>query len=212
MHGSECLWLNLFQSFTEKKLVIATIYRHPGAKVDKFFEDYSQCLEQSLIEKKIFYILCDININKNSSQDVNYRNATESNGAFQLFTQPTRVTHSTATVIDHIITNDKIHKLCSYVLPVNLTDHYPTICLIDNLTIIKNNPKNVPRDGKFFNSQIFCDELKEKLGELVSNNLPLNHAIFNSVFDEFVSQITEMIDRHAPFKRLSRKQKIGKKP
>ena len=155
------------------------------------------------MKKKTFHILGDININinKRSSQDVNYRNATESNGAFQLFTKPTRVTDSTATVIDHIITNDKIHKLCPYVLPANLTDHYPTICMMDNLTIKKNNTKNVPsyRYGKFFNSQIFCDELKEKLGELVSNNLPLNHAIFNSVFDEFVAQITEMIDRHAPF-------------
>ena len=120
-----------------------------------------------------------------------------------------RVTDSTATVIDHKITNDKIHKLCPYVLPANLTDHYPTVCMIDNLTIIKNNTKNVPsyKYEKFFNSQIFCDEFEEKLGKLVSNNLPLNHAIFNSVFDEFVAQITEMIDRHAPFKRLSRSQK-----
>ena len=87
------------------------ICRHLEAKVDKFIEDYSHCLEQLLNEKKTFYILGDININERSSQVVNYLNATESNGAIQLITMPTRVTDSTAMVIDHIITNDKIHKL-----------------------------------------------------------------------------------------------------
>ena len=161
LHGCECLWLNLFQPLTEKKTVIATICRHPGAKFDKFVKDYSQCVEQLLDEKKTFYILGDIsiNINKRTSQVVNYLNATESNGAIQLIAKPIRVTDSTATVIDHIITNDKIHKLrvCSYVLPAKLTDHYPIMCLIDNLKIIKNNTKNVSlhRDRKSFNSQNF---------------------------------------------------------
>ena len=91
-----------------------------------------------------FYILGDININERSSQVINYLNATESNGDFQLITKLTRVTDSTTTVIDHIITNDKIHKLCPYILPANFTDHYPTMCMIDNLTMIKNNTKNVP--------------------------------------------------------------------
>ena len=83
------------------------------------------------------------------------------------------------------------------------------MCMIDNLTIIKNNAKNVPsyRDRKSFKSHIFCDKLDEKLGELVSHNLPLNHAIFNFVFDKFVTQITERSDRHAPFKTLKSKKK-----
>ena len=125
---------------------------------------------------------------------------------------PTRVTDSTATVIDHIITNDKIHKLCPYVLPANLTDHYLTMCMINNLKIIKNNTKNVPSytDRKSFHSQNFCDELDKKLGELVSNNLPFNHAIFNSVFDKFITQITKIIDKHAPLERLNKK-KLAKK-
>ena len=116
-------------------------------------------------------------------------------------------------VIDHTITNDKIHIQCPSVLQANLTDHYPTMCIIDNLTVIKNNTKNVPsyRDRKSHNSQIFCNKLDKKLGELATNNLPLNHAIFNFVFDKFVAQITEMIDKHTPLQHLCRKQKIGKK-
>ena len=92
-------------------------------------------MEQLFNEKKTFYNLGDINININerSSQVASYLNSTESNGAFQLITKPTRVAQSTVTVIDLIITNDKIHKLCPYVLPINSTNHYPTMYVIDNL-------------------------------------------------------------------------------
>ena len=58
----------------------------------------------------------------------------------------------------------------------------------------------------FRNFRNFCDKLDE-VGELVSNNLLLNHVIFNSVFDKLVTQITEVIDKHALLKRSSRKQK-----
>ena len=89
---------------------------------------------------------------------------------------------------------------------INLADHYPTTCMIDNLKIIKNNTKNVPsyRDRKFFNSLNFCNEIDKKLGELVSNNLPFNRAIFNSVFDKFIT-LTKIIDKHAPLERLNKK-------
>ena len=90
-------------------------------------------------------------------------------------------------------------------MPVNLTDHYPTMYMIDNLTIIKNCTKNVPlhRSRKSFHSQILCEELDKKFGELVSNNLPLNRAIINFVFDKFVAQMTKTIDRQCIFKTFT---------
>jgi len=58
-------------------------------------------------------------------------NATESNGAFHLITKPTKVTDNSSTVIDHIITNDVVHKLHPSVILSDLTDHYPIMCIID---------------------------------------------------------------------------------
>ena len=115
LHLCKCLWLNLFQPLSKKKKVIATIHKHSEAKIDKFIKDYSQCLEQTFTEKKTFNILgkINININERSSQVVNYLNTTKSNGVFQLITTPTKVTDSTATVIDHLFNNDKILKLCT---------------------------------------------------------------------------------------------------
>ena len=52
LHGCESLWLTLNQPNTNKKLTIATIYRHPSQATDKFVEDFSNCLEKLTYEKK----------------------------------------------------------------------------------------------------------------------------------------------------------------
>jgi len=103
--------------------------------------------------KKFFYILSDLNININenntSSQKINFLNATESNGAFHSITKPTRVTDSSSTVIDHIITNDVVHKLHPSVILCDLTDHYSIMCIIDKLeTVNFNNHVPMYRDRK----------------------------------------------------------------
>ena len=54
LHGCESLWLTLYQPNTNKKLTIATIYRHPSQATDKFVEDFSNCLEKLTYEKKRF--------------------------------------------------------------------------------------------------------------------------------------------------------------
>ena len=50
-----------------KKYFVSTIYRHPGYKIDKFIDDYSQCLEQLTKINQLFYILGDLNTNINTS-------------------------------------------------------------------------------------------------------------------------------------------------
>ena len=55
LNGCESLWLTLYQPNTNKKLTIATIYRHPSQATDKFVEDFSNCLEKLTYEKKTFY-------------------------------------------------------------------------------------------------------------------------------------------------------------
>ena len=73
-------------------------------------------MEKLADEKKISYIIGGINIdinktNQNSPQADRYMQVITSNGAFFLITKPTRVTDKTATVIDHIITNDTEHSI-----------------------------------------------------------------------------------------------------
>ena len=46
------LLTTLYQPNTNKKLTIATIYRHPSQATDKFVEDFLNCLEKLTYEKK----------------------------------------------------------------------------------------------------------------------------------------------------------------
>jgi len=71
------------------------------------------------------------------------------------------------------------------------------------------------RDRKSFNPESFCDELDEHLpvGQIVQNQFPLHQKNFDRVFDQFVSEIADLVNQHAPLKPLSRKQqKLAKKP
>ena len=58
----------------------------------------------------------------------------------------------------------------------------------------------------------FFNELDRELGNLVTNKFSLHRKIFN-VFNQCVNIITKPIDKHAPFERISRKQrKLAVKP
>ena len=61
-------------------------------------------------------------------------------GTFPIITQPTRVTDSTATIIDHIITNVTNHEILSGVIETSIvSDHYPVFCQVHNITPSREN-------------------------------------------------------------------------
>ena len=116
-------------------------------------------MEKLAGEKKRFYIIGNINIdinrtNQNSPQADRYMQVITSNGAFSLITKPTRVTDKTATVIDHIITNDTAHSILPRVIRTSLTDHYAIMCKISkieklgkklSITLFRNKKKLLSR-------------------------------------------------------------------
>ena len=129
IHGSESIWLKVRHQESTKTLVIGTVYRHPKENVNRFVEDFSECLEKLTSVNSTFYILGDINININkssleSSPAKKYTDAITSSGAVPIITLPTRVTDNSSTVIDHIITNDLSRHITPCVIRSPMTDHY----------------------------------------------------------------------------------------
>ena len=217
--GSETIWIKLRLSKNNKSLLIGTIYRHPKENMNNFIEDFSECLEKLASEDTTFYILGDINININESSKEallvkKYTHAIISSGAVSLITKPTRVTDNSATTIDHIITNDVNHDIVPRVICNSMTDHYPITCKLSKIPVSRKH-FNMPvyRDKSKFCSEDFSEDLFSKLENLMSCNLPLTRENFDAVFDQSVETIAGTIDRHAPQKRLSRKQaKLARKP
>jgi len=99
-------------------LIIGVIYRHPSStSQDAFVEDLSFCLIDLNKPNLNYYLLGDYNIN---TSEVNrtpigtqFLNALISGGAFPIITKLTRVTDSSATIIDHITTNDSKYLIRS---------------------------------------------------------------------------------------------------
>ena len=213
LYGTESIWLKIWNNNSTKTILIGSIYRHPTEDSNKFLEDFSDCMEKLADEKKMFYIIGDINIdinktNQNSLQADRYMQVTTSNEAFSLLTKPTRVTNKTATVIHHIFTNDTAHSILPRVIPTSLTDHYAIMFKISKIEKLCNKlPISLYRNKKNFCPEAFSDNLDRELGNLILNNFPLNRDNFNRTFDQFVNLIAKIIDKHAPLQRLSHKQK-----
>ena len=61
------MWLKIWTNYPSKTLIIASIYKHPSEHANKFIDNCPKCLKKLPDEKKIFYILGDININISNS-------------------------------------------------------------------------------------------------------------------------------------------------
>ena len=123
-------------------------------------------MEKLSNEEKNFYILGVINIKLNqtnqlSPQAEKYMQATTSNGAFSLITKPTWVTDKSATVINHIITNDLEHSVMPFIIQSSVTDHYAVMCKISKIQTSHNKtPSLLYRNEKKICAKAFSDELQ----------------------------------------------------
>ena len=154
-------------------------------------------------------ILGDTNNNvmksdKRTPQADRYLQALTSNRAQSLITKPKRVTDKTATIIDHIMTNDVDHKLNPFIIPSLIADQYVIACKITKFKAIKNKV-TIPQ---YRDKKAFCSEtLNQELGNLVSQHFSLTTDNFDCLFDQFAFVISNTIDKHAPLKNMSRKER-----
>ena len=101
---------NIWSKMNCLNIVFGVIYRQPSNNTKLFLEQLNKNLE--LLNNAKLYLIGDLNINicssnKNFSNDaIDYVNMLASNSFFPIISLPPRVTDTSATLIDHIITND----------------------------------------------------------------------------------------------------------
>ena len=164
---------------TNSNIVIGLIYRMPDSSVDVFNKRISDILNTVCKEHKIFYCIGDLNIDffkydvhkpTSAILDTIY-----AYNVFPLITKPTRVTKTTATLIDHILTNniDIASDHLQGILCTDISDHHAIFHVAGN---IKYHEINTPairlildmRQGNI-NKLTLIDKISEALdqGELV---------------------------------------------
>ena len=125
--GLEAVWIELLIPRT-KAILVCSCYRPPsdGSFLDK--------LEQSLAKvdpRTETFILGDLNIdvgNHLSSLSRSYSTLLNVFGLSQLIKEPTRITPTTSSFIDHVIVSAKERVRDYGVLCVGLSDHLVTFC------------------------------------------------------------------------------------
>ena len=176
---------------------IGIVYRHPDAsKVDNFIEDLSTCITELCSSNETFFILGDINISPvhRSTAANRYINMLLSYGVLPLITLPTRVTGVSATIIDHVLTNDIKHSLEPGVIQTQDTSDYKKA----------EESFGYYRDKSKFDSNTFNEDLNQTLANYFSSVPDLTLTNFNEIFNEFYRLISKTISQLAPLKRYSR--------
>ena len=129
---------NVFESiFVEinngksKNLIVGIIYRpntFPLADMDIFSNTLFDIMDMINKENKTSVIMGDMNIDllkyKIHNGTSEYLDTLFSNGFLPLITKPTRITDHSATLIDHIYTNDLSSPYKSGIIITDLADHF----------------------------------------------------------------------------------------
>ena len=124
--------------------IVATVYRPPNASLD-FFDHLEKLIKDIDDENKEMYLLGDLNCDMLKEEQLCHTpikklNSYELFQLTQLIDEPTRITATTSSLIDHIITNTPEKISYSGVVHTGITDH-SLVFAIRKIRIIQKKGK-----------------------------------------------------------------------
>ena len=200
----ESTWVDL--KINSNNYTIGAIYRHPHSDPTHFNDELHKTLSE-LPKSNICVTAGDTNIdliNYETNHVSDYLTAYASFDFLPFITIPSRITHYSATLIDHIFVRfpNKMttNKISSGNLFVELTDHLPNF-------LIMHDKENTVKDRPF--TRIFSDKnisaFKNKLSD-INWEYTLNANDTNSMCDIFYQTIQNAFENSFPLVRISRKK------
>ena len=120
-----------------KNIIVGIIYRPPHNKFNDFEGDLKTILSRLDKRNKPCYIMGDFNIDLLKYDQCNFSNLffnqLSSSGYIPLITRPTRITKSTATLIDNIFTNNLSRtEHLNGILFNDISDHLPIFTITEH--------------------------------------------------------------------------------
>ena len=210
----DCLFVEVdSNSQMNKNLIIGVMYRSPSQNtVKEFTSSINHLLNTIESENKDVILMGDANIDllKYNTHDntTEYLDMFLCNGMVPAITLPTRVTNTSATLIDHILIKNTMNYHSAGTLTADVTDHYINFILLsrNEQTVkkpshIKYRPYSV-QNIETLNTCLRCEDWKPVIQE--SNP--------NQAYTVFLQMFTKHFDTHIPVKTVkfnSRKHKIN---
>ena len=130
----------------KKITIVGVIYRKPSSNINDFIDSIDSVLNVINRQSKTCFIMGDFNLDilqyNQCNMIQNDLDTFFSMGFSPTINKPTRVSSTSATIIDNIFTNSMDHNSVSGILLSDLSDHYPVFHLssvIDTNQDYKNN-------------------------------------------------------------------------
>ena len=191
------------------KITVSNIYRANSPHLnltqveqnDRFLDIFSNMQAEMSSLKHPSYIMGDLNFDllkfeQHEKTKVLLENSF-ANGFLELISIPTRISHTSCTLIDHLYTNDIKTKFESSVIVSDISDHFP-ICHIIHNKEKESNP-NFVRTQNFNTEKIAA--FKEQLSR-VEWNIVLKQDDTQSAYDNFYGIFNRLYIHHFPIKNI----------
>ena len=149
---SESIFIEILNP-ASKNVIVGNIYRAHRSDANLFISDLDQCLNKITNENKQCYLSGDFNFDLLQHENINiindFINTMYNSSMYPLINRPTRITPTSATLLDNIFTNVLTHDIKSGVIVNDLTDHYPVFQFTKSMPHRHNH--HLPMKSRSFN-------------------------------------------------------------
>jgi len=192
----ESIWVEIYLK-NSKNFLVNTTYRPPDSS-KHLCKLFNELFEKSLITASTLceeiIVLGDMNVNfLDKSINKEFKTIVNNNGFKQLIKNPTRVTNTSSTLIDIILSNNEKNIQQTFTAALSLSDHY-MICCVRKL----NHSRSKPRTVICRNYRNYVpDALKQ---DLVSSDFEPLYGMndVNCAWEYLKNILTTNFNKHAP--------------
>ena len=162
----------------QKTVIIGNIYRSPSRNPDSFNTLFDAVLQKiDRHSKKLVYLVGDFNQDLiQYEHDINCQNLVDyatNHGFVQIVSRPTRITDHSATLIDHVYTNNLDSTVSCNILTCDISDHlaiHTRVSLAssssNSMRNIRNSRVNNPEQTEF---RLFNEANNEAFKQLIED-------------------------------------------
>ena len=194
----------LIEIKTPRKMIITgSMYRPPNVDTREFLKEYETLIKSVKRENKELILGTDHNLDLLKShshgQTGTFLDLNLDNGIFPTITRPTRLTHTSATLIDNILATENIlNRYESRILIENISDHL--VCLLKVQDLLTRNKTQIEVEYRDMNKQ-GLDTLKEELSKFDWNKeLPDDNPLDDNM-TKFINRLQTTCDHFLPLKQ-----------
>ena len=185
---------------SQKNIVVGSLYRPPNTSCVEFVSEYENLI--NYLKHANTHLILGMDHNSDLLK-VSVHNSTQrflevnlDNGLYPCINKPTRLTSTSATLIDNIFIDCKLLGRHSSRIKIDdISDHLPTLLVLDHLVPETNEMIKIQcRDMRDCTLNKINSELSGITWEtIITENV-------NESFNEFHNVLCNTIDRHSPLK------------